>query len=259
MRITYASMLKIDSLSKVFNDKRSHILQNFNLEIKDGEFVAILGSNGSGKSTLLNILSGLELADQGSITFDNRKIGKFEVGYIFQNYESSLLPWKTLFENIALPLKFRGFSESEQHQKIKQLVTKYKIKLNLEKYPYEVSGGQQQLTSILQNIIFDPKILLMDESFSSLDASVSLEVQNVLQELWTERKNIVIFVSHNIDEALYLANRILILKPNPLTVVHDIKNDLAYPRQNKTLASEVYSEKRRHVQKCFLQVLSDNK
>ncbi len=252
-------MLKIDNLSKQFNDKRSYILNNFNLEIENGQFVAILGSNGSGKSTLLNILSGLEKADSGTITFDGKKISNLDVGYIFQNYESSLLPWKNLFENIALPLKFRGYSQEDQQKKVKQIISKYKIKLNLNKFPYEISGGQQQLVSILQNIIFDPKILLMDESFSSLDASVSLEVQNVLQELWMERKNIVIFVSHNIDEALYLSNRILILKPHPLSVIHDIKNGLAYPRKDKTLASEAYSEKRRHVQKCFLQALNENK
>jgi NitT/TauT family transport system ATP-binding protein len=247
-------MLKISNVSKNYL-KNEYVVNNFSLCINNGDFVSLIGPNGSGKSTLLNIISGLETSTTGSITQNGRNLNKLDIGYIFQNYRSTLLPWKRIIDNIALPLQFRGMNKEIRHKKVLSLLSEVSVELDVKKYPYQVSGGQQQLITILQNLIYEPKLLLMDESFSSLDVSISLEVQNILQKLWLERKTTVISISHDIDESIYLANRIIILKPKPLRIAFDINIPLGYPRSNDTLISKSYSTLRETVQKSFLQVL----
>ncbi len=173
-------MLKISNICKSFN-KDENIINNFSLNIKDGDFVSIMGPNGSGKSTLLNLISGLEKLARGKITYNEKKINRFDIGYIFQNYHNTLLPWKNIIDNISLPLQFRGVDKKLRYEKVTSLLKRSSINIDLEKYPYQVSGGQQQLIKILQNIIYEPKILLMDESLSSLDMSVSLEIQKIFK------------------------------------------------------------------------------
>ncbi|SFI09727.1 NitT/TauT family transport system ATP-binding protein [Tindallia magadiensis] len=208
----------LKNLSKCFADLK--VLEDFHLEIKEKEITCILGPSGCGKSTLLNMISGITSPDQGEI------VGKKEkIGYVFQ--EDRLLPWKTLEENIRMVKKTGHPSE------IRDLIEKVGLK-NFEKsYPHQLSGGMRQRCAIARAYHYQSEMLLMDEPFKSLDYDLRMNMVKMLQDLWTEWGNTVVFVTHEIDEALLLGNRIILLKKNPCTVDQVI--EIKTPQSQRTL------------------------
>lgn len=224
-------MINIKNLNKSYrNDHQKHIFDNFNLKINSGEFVSIFGSNGVGKTTLLRIVAGLEDVQSGSIVAGKKPITKNKIGYIPQHYTKTLLPWYSVSKNIILPLLISGKSEKQAQQTLQNLAKEFSISLPWDKYPYNLSGGQQQMAVILRSIINQPDLLLMDEPFSSLDIKTSAEIQKKLLEITRKRKLTTLFVSHRIEEGIFLSSRILILKGHPVKIIKDIKNRLPYPR-----------------------------
>lgn len=204
-----------------------HILDCINLDIQCGEFITIFGPNGSGKSTLMNIISGLDKSFSGSIIWDqpDRK-----VSYLFQDYKASLLPWRTAYSNIALPLCWQGVKKSIIHSKISELVNKFHIDINLSNYPFTLSGGQAQLISIMRSLITEPDLLILDEPFSALDHLNSISLLLKLQEIWLKSSFTGIFISHNIDEAIFLGDRLVVLSPKPTQIIDIIDVRLPRPR-----------------------------
>ena len=223
-------MLRITHLNKFYTEKdgaKLAIFKNFNLEVNKGEFVGIFGPNGCGKTTLLNLIAGLDRPNSGKIIFNAPATRR---AVIFQNYRESLFPWLSVRDNIAYPLKLRGIPLKERHKRAEALTEQFGIKINLESFPYTLSGGQQQFAAILRALMIEPDLILMDEPFSSLDYQATLFMLRKMQEIWEETGITFIFVSHEIDEAIFLAQRVVLLSNKPTRVVKDIVNSLSYPR-----------------------------
>jgi NitT/TauT family transport system ATP-binding protein len=235
-------MLKLEGVRKYFSNtqkQRVIILEDINLEIPQGEFITIFGPNGSGKSTLMNIISGLESPSEGHIILDSQSK---EISYLFQDYKSALLPWKTAYENIALPLYWKGISKFEAKQSIQYLISKFDVNINLNAYPFTLSGGQAQLISIIRSIVVKPDILILDEPFSALDYVNRISLLLKLQEIWLASPLSCIFISHDIDEAIFLGDRLVILSPKPTRIIDVIDINLPRPRSIDMLTSPAFTK-----------------
>lgn len=228
--------LEIRNVKKTFSMKDGdlEVLSNINLDIKDGEFISIVGVSGCGKSTLLKILAGLDTATEGEIVLDGNITGKNlrkEVGMIFQ--ESRLFPWSTVESNIAfgLPEKTDKKHRKEQIQEYVDLVG---LKGFEKAYPNQLSGGMQQRVSIARTLIYHPKILLFDEPFGALDALTKINMQQEVLRIWKQEKTTMIIVTHDIDEAIYLGNRVVVMSEKPGVIKKIIPVELSRPRDRNS-------------------------
>ncbi|WP_338651705.1 ABC transporter ATP-binding protein [Lysinibacillus sp. Y5S-8] len=200
-------------------------LQNISLHISLGECVAIVGVSGSGKSSFLNIVAGLEKPTKGTIYFDGKELKgpQQEIAIIFQNY--GLFPWKNVKANIALPLKLAKRSKQERDRNTQLILSQLNIHDLQNRYPFQLSGGQQQRVAIGRALIQKPKVLLMDEPFSALDILTKEQLMQTLQTIRHERNLTLLFVTHNIDEALMMSDRIVVFHTNGKTIAGIIEND----------------------------------
>ncbi len=234
-------MLKITHLNKSYTEHSGSelaIFNDFNLEVKKGEFIGIFGPNGCGKTTLLNLIAGLDKPNSGNIIFDTPAV---RTAFIFQNYRESLFPWLSVKDNITYPLKLRGIPIAERYKRAEKLTEQFGVKINLESFPYALSGGQQQFTAILRALMTEPDLILMDESFSSLDYQTTLFMLIKMQEIWEETGITFIFVSHEIDEAIFLAQRVILLSHKPTKVVKELVNSLPYPRTTHVMGTPEFT------------------
>ncbi|MFH0713529.1 MAG: ABC transporter ATP-binding protein [Candidatus Micrarchaeota archaeon] len=236
-------MLFVKNVSKKIAE--SQILTAINLEVKEGELVAIFGPNGCGKTTLLNIIAGMDEDYSGKVEINSKTPLEAKSGFVFQNFHESLLPWFTVEENIALVV---GSNDSHITEKWMEKVGVAHLK---NSYPYQLSGGQKQLTAIARAYSTEPEILLFDEPFSALDYSITLKMQEQVQKLWIETKKTTIFVSHDPEEAIFLADRVIILSQKPGRIKQEIKINLPRPRNAKTRLSKKFFEYRNKVVKAF--------
>jgi NitT/TauT family transport system ATP-binding protein len=203
----------IRGLNKRFD--KTIVYDDFNLDIPRGELISVFGPNGCGKSTLINMIAGLVATDSGKILFDGRQLDEIKFGYVFQNYREALFPWMRAFDNIAYPLKLMRVPAAERRARTEKLVAHLGIKLDLGLYPYQMSGGQQQLVSILRALVVEPEILFLDEPFSALDYEMTLFMREQLQRIYLETRTTTVLVSHDLEEAVFLADRILLLSRGP--------------------------------------------
>jgi NitT/TauT family transport system ATP-binding protein len=241
----------VRGLTKRFDDRT--IYEKFDLDLPRGQFISIFGPNGCGKSTLMSMIAGLIPIDEGEILFDGQTINEIRFGYVFQNYRDALFPWISAWDNIAYPLKFMKVSKAERKARVDALVKKFDIRLNLQQYPYQMSGGQQQLVSILRALVVEPEILFLDEPFSALDYEMTLFMRDQMQRVFQETGTTTIIVSHDLDEAVYLADRILLLSRAPARVVDFPVVDVPRPRNTLTLADPEFNRIKGHCLKIFQQ------
>lgn len=219
-------------------------LENIDLHIEDKEFVCLVGPSGCGKTTLLRIIAGLDFPTSGTLSLDDRPIEgpDPERGMVFQEY--SLFPWMNISDNIGFGLTMKGIGKEEK----KRIVEEYLDLVNLEtfgkSYPHELSGGMRQRVAIARALANDPEVLLMDEPFGALDAQTRNMMQRELLEIWEKTKKTIIFVTHSVDEAVFLADRIVVLSPRPGRIKDIIKVDL--PRIRERTDPE-FADLRRHV------------
>lgn len=209
------------------------VLDNFNLKLEnheDGEFLAVLGPSGSGKSTMLNMLAGLLLPDQGEVFTHGHKITGLNPDTVTVQQAYTCFPWLTAQGNVEFGLKVQGASASEAADKATYYLKKVGLGDRLGAMPNELSGGQQQRVAIARALAVKPHILLMDEPFGALDAQIRAEMQTLLLSLWEEEKNTVFFITHDITEALMLADRIIVLSSKPANIVQDLKVPFVRPR-----------------------------
>ncbi len=233
-------MLEIENVSKKICG--SLILDEINLQVKQGEFVAVFGPNGCGKTTLLNVVSGMDVDYSGKVEVNGKNPGQAKSGFVFQNFHESLMPWFTIEQNIELNA---GNGRT------------WMQKLNLEqlknRFPYQLSGGQKQLACIARAYAFEPDLLLFDEPFSALDYSITLKMEEQVQKLWMETQKTTLFVSHEPEEAVFLADKVVVLSQKPGKVKKEIKINLPRPRTEKTRLSKKFFEYRNKVIKAFMQ------
>ena len=215
-------MLTIENLNLNYGDFQA--LKDVNLTLRLGDIYAIIGPSGCGKSSLLNILAGNVTIYNGTILLDGQKINyhKKNIGLIAQDY--GLLPWKTVYGNIILPLKIKKLKISDYKDKIDLLMRRLQLVGLENRYPNQISGGQKQRVAIAKTFIMDLDLLLMDESFSALDAITREQTQELFLDVWNKKKPITLFVTHSIDEAVLLGKKIVILSGVPGTVASIIDN-----------------------------------
>lgn len=213
------SFINIQNLRKEYKGKNNLLVfKELNLQIKKGEIHCIFGPNGCGKSTLLNILSGIDTDYQGKVLINNSKpvIGK--IGFVFQDYNSALFPWLDCIDNITFKYLLNGKNKKERKNIANTLIKNLNIELNLKKYPYEYSGGQQQIIALSRALCDSPEILLLDEPFSSLDATTRELVRQKTMSIAQKLNLTVILVSHNLEDCIYCGDKISFLSKNPAFV-----------------------------------------
>ena len=239
----------IRGLCKRFD--KAVIYDNFDLDITRGELISVFGPNGCGKSTLINIIAGLIPADAGRILFDGMLLNEIKFGYVFQNYREALFPWLRAFDNIAYPLKMMQVAPAERRARTEKLVAHLGIKLDLNLYPYQMSGGQQQLVSIMRALIVEPEILFLDEPFSALDYEMTLFMREQLQRIFMETGTTTVLVSHDLEEAVFLADRVLLLSRHPARVADFAPVNAGRPRTDATLSDPEFVRTKAHCLELF--------
>jgi NitT/TauT family transport system ATP-binding protein len=227
------------------------VYDGFDLDIPRSELISVFGPNGCGKSTLINLIAGLIPVDRGEILFDGKPLRAIKFGYVFQNYREALFPWLRAIENIEYPLKLMKLSKAERRERTERLVAHLGVKIDLRKYPYELSGGQQQLVSIMRALVVDPEILFLDEPFSALDYEMTLFMRDQLQRIFIETGTTIVLVSHDLEEAVYLADRILLLSRGPAQIADFVSYNAARPRTDATLSEAGFVQVKAHCLEVF--------
>ena len=227
-------MLAFDKVSFGY-EMDNKILDELSFNIRQGEFISIVGVSGSGKSTIFRLVTGLDKPSSGMISLtghpDEKRLGK--VGYMPQ--QDLLLPWRTILENACLPLEIAGVDKKSVHQQVTPLLQEFGLTGTENKYPAELSGGMKQRVSFLRATLSGNPLLLLDEPFSALDAITKLSMQEWLVSQWTKRQTTILFITHDVEEALFLSDRIFMLKNKPVTSFEEIKVPLERPRTRNDL------------------------
>ena len=227
------SSVSIQSVSRVFETakgQRTQALQPVDFEVRDNDFVTILGPSGCGKSTLLRIIAGLDHATSGRVLLDGMPVEGpgADRGMVFQSY--TLFPWLTIEQNIRFGLRERGMPEAQQKERAAYFVAKVGLRGFEQHFPKQLSGGMQQRTAIARALANDPKILLMDEPFGALDNQTRVLMQELLLGIWEAERKTVLFVTHDIDEAIFMANRVAVFSARPGRIKTELAVDLPHPR-----------------------------
>lgn len=246
-------LISIRNIDKFFptRGEQIHALANLSFDIQDGEFVTVVGPSGCGKSTMLKIIGGIIPHSSGHIELEGQEITgpNAKIGVVFQN--PVLLPWRTITDNILLPVDVQRKPRQKFHARAMEMLELVGLKGFENRYPFELSGGMQQRVSICRALVNDPAILLMDEPFGALDA-MTREYMNVwLQNIWNESKKTVLFITHSIPEAVFLADRVIVMTPRPGSVDEIVDIDIPRPRSLKVMTSHQFGVYVSHIRDKF--------
>jgi len=228
------SKLVVKNLRKNFRTQRTEdslqVFEDISLEVHPSEFISLVGPSGCGKTTFLRILDGLIPHDEGEILLDGKTVIKPgpDKGFVFQ--DSSLLPWRTVMDNVILGLELQGIDKREAREKAQRYIALVGLVGFESHYPHELSGGMQQRVNLARALIVDPQVLLMDEPFASLDAQTREIMQAELLKMWNQTKKTVIFVTHQIEEAIFLSDRVVVFSARPARIREIVKVGISRPR-----------------------------
>jgi NitT/TauT family transport system ATP-binding protein len=254
------AVVTLDKISKFYQsespeNQRLQVLKDVTLDVQHGEFVAFFGPNGCGKTTLLNVIAGLIPVDSGYVRIDDQEPGQACFGYIFQDYRQTLLPWKRACDNIAYPLYLQGMPRKQRRESVRRMLADLSISIPLDLWPSQLSGGQQQLLAVARALITQPDIMLFDEPFSALDIESRLQMRDTLQDIWRRTCSTIIFVSHEIDEAILLADRLVMLSRKPSQILDVIDIPFPHPRPQSLLEEEEFFAVRRRALRVFREAM----
>jgi len=225
-------------------------LADITFDVALGEFVCVVGPSGAGKTTLLRCLAGLAQPTSGEALFEDAPLRRVpqQVGVVFQDYSRSLYPWLTVSRNVALPLKVRGVDRAARARRIHEVLASVNLADVGRRYPWQLSGGMQQRVAIARALAYQPELLLMDEPFASVDAQTRFELEDLILRVRDEAGITVVFVTHDIDEAIYLADRVVVLSASPGVVNEIVDVNLPRPRdQITTKSDQAFSRHREHI------------
>jgi NitT/TauT family transport system ATP-binding protein len=225
-------MLRIDGIAKRFvsTEKVVVAIDGITLDVAAGEFLTLVGPSGCGKSTILNIVSGLMAPTEGSITVDGQALKGVtrDIGYVTQ--QANLMPWRTLIDNVAFPLELNGVAKEERLGRARELIKVVGLGGFEQAYPEQLSGGMRQRANIIRTMIYEPKVILMDEPFGPLDAQTRVVLQDLLLSLWGRAKSTIVFITHDLQEAIGLGDRVVLLSARPGRVARIETVPLPRPR-----------------------------
>lgn len=246
----------IEGISKKFVTKRKETttLDNVNLSIKKGEFICLLGPSGCGKSTLLNIIAGLEKPTAGKVYLNDKEVKDIGVDRAVMFQESALFPWLKVIDNVEFGMKVAGVPKEERREKALKYLKMVHLAKFQNSYIHELSGGMRQRAALARALTLDSEVLLMDEPFSALDSQTKDMLQRELQKIWWETKKTIVFVTHNVEEAVILADRVIVMAANPGKIKREFKIELGRPRESQNIdlayiVSEVKEDLREEVEK----------
>jgi len=227
-------------------DQAFEAVQNVSASIRPGEFICLLGPSGCGKSTLLGALAGHLQPSGGTILVDGQPLRgpDPERGLVFQQH--TLFPWKKVIDNVAFGLKMKGMPRDERHKRACELLELVGLAGFEQHYPFQLSGGMQQRVEIARVLINHPRVMLMDEPFGALDAQTRMMMQQLLLEVWERIKTTIVFITHDIDEALFLADRIFVMSPRPGRIMEQTTLEFVRPRKAELVTSDRFIQLKRH-------------
>ncbi len=262
-----APLLEIRNLGKRFASRQGReaatwVIQGLSFSVPDGEFLTIIGPSGSGKSTLLNMIAQIDVASDGEILFNGDNIGVLDqkslkpgldrrVGYVTQ--DDNLLPWRTTLDNVLFPLEVQGRLDDKARARAESLIKAVGLSGYEKYYPHELSGGMRKRTSLIRTLVYDPPVILMDEPFAAVDAQTRTQLQEDLLRLWEMGRKTIIFVTHDIAEAVALGDRTLVLTKQPTRIASEHKIPFGRPRNVKDIFAlpgfaQVYESIRAEIQ-----------
>jgi NitT/TauT family transport system ATP-binding protein len=249
LEVTAPTAISIQSVSKAYGDGKSTVqaLADVNLEVAEGEFICLLGASGCGKSTLLNLIAGLYKVNRGKIETEGRK-----VGFVFQ--EPALFPWLTVAENVDSGMRFAGVPKAEREARVNDLLEMVSLNEFADHRPHQLSGGMQQRTALARALAQETQILLMDEPFGALDAMTRSVLHDELEQIWERTGTTIVFVTHDVREAVRLGDRVVVLSSRPGRVIADHPVPLDRPRSLDSddvghIAAEITAQLREEVRR----------
>jgi NitT/TauT family transport system ATP-binding protein len=226
--------IEIRDVSLIYDTPAGRVagVQGASFNIEQSEFVCIVGPSGCGKSTLLNIIAGFITPTSGEIRIGGKAVSGYgqDRGVVFQDF-AQLFPWRTALGNVAFGLEMKGVGKAEREEIAREQLKLVKLEKFVDSYPHHLSGGMQQRVAIARALAYNPAVLLMDEPFAALDALTRDDMQRLLADVWRETRKTVIYVTHNVSEAVYLADRVIVMTPHPGTVKVEIPITLKRPRE----------------------------
>lgn len=229
--------VKVEDATKTFSSRKGAVtaLEHVNLEVHDGQFVCLLGPSGCGKTTLLRMIGGLDVPTSGTVSIDGKIVDgpSPKMTMVFQEY--SLYPWRTVAENVGFGLEMTGVPKEERVAEVNKRLALVGLTGFGDSYPYELSGGMRQRAAVARALATDPAVMLMDEPFGALDAQTRNKMQRELLHIWEETKKTILFVTHSVDEAVYLSDKIVILTPRPGRIYEIYPNPLPRPRDRTSV------------------------
>ncbi|NDK31699.1 ABC transporter ATP-binding protein [Nesterenkonia haasae] len=245
-------MLVVSGLEKTYPGKDGGFtaVSGMSFEVHEGEIFTLVGPSGAGKTTLLRCIAGLDAPTGGSVTFDGEVVSgpPRDFAVVFQDYARSLMPWMTVAKNVELPLMKKGIDAADRRERITRALQEVGLGDAAEKRPFQLSGGMQQRVAIARAIAYRPKVLIMDEPFASVDAQTRADLEDLLLRVQEETGTTVLFVTHDVDESVYLSNRVAIVSRSPSRVAEIVDIPLPYPRdQIDTKSQPGFAHLRGHV------------
>ncbi|WJZ67302.1 ABC transporter ATP-binding protein [Kocuria rosea] len=245
-------LLSVRGLQKIYQSDHGDVeaVRNLTFDLGRGELACLVGPSGSGKTTLLKCISGLMAPTSGEVLLGGEKVTgpPKDMAVVFQEYGRSLFPWMTVRENVELPLKNARLARDERNRLVEEAIAAVDLRGADKKYPWQLSGGMQQRVAIARAVAYQPKILLMDEPFAAVDAQTRADLEDLIRDVWHRMGVTVLFVTHDIDESVYLGERVIILSSSPTVVQEDLPIDLPDDRdQLTTRGLPRFTELRGHV------------
>lgn len=238
------SKISMRNVHKDFSMEEEYlkVLDDINIEVSEGEFISIIGPSGCGKSTIFHILTKLVDDYEGSVEIDGMPLSDYDkrIGYMHQ--KDLLMPWRTVIDNVIIPLEIQGEKKSRAREKVKELLPIFGLEGFENAYPNELSGGMRQRAALLRTVLVDSDIMLLDEPFGALDAINRTAMQNWLLDIWSRFERSVMFITHDIEEAIFLSDRVYVLTQRPARVLQEIKIEFERPRTKEILVSQKFIE-----------------
>ena len=249
--------MEFQALDETGHAERVPVLEGFDLQVREGEFLSILGPSGCGKSTFMNILAGLAHKTGGDLLVDGKPLQGINrnQGVVFQGY--ALLPWRTVLDNIAVGLEIRGVSKAQRLETAREYLELVGLNGFASRYPHELSGGMRQRVAIARSLAYDPDVLLMDEPFAALDAQTRETLQSELLRIWDTHKKTIVFITHSLDEAIFLSDRVAVMTQRPGRIKEIFDIDLPRPRQPELRNTQAFVHYRQRAWEALRDEVTD--